>query len=471
MAGFCCALSGVNIFETKVGLVVLVVGTLFPDIDHPKSILGRLLKPLSSWINKQYGHRTVTHSLAMLLGTTFLFALVESQVAGSTRLAIIFGFAYFSHLVLDMLTLMGVPILWPFSKNPFVMPANPAWRIRTDDRRAEAIAFCIFIALGVLMQPLLRDGFWTTYNRAFGTMKHLYSEFVASEDLLEVEYRARVGSRQIEGKGIAVDASANEVILIEDEQFKSLNTTDYVVEEVIPNHTGRAYTYEDVSFAGIALDSLNELLNGEWIMEVSISGNRDFVTIADEIVTQGNKFKEEHIMQMWIEDTKHDTSEVGFVYDMDPRIGVKQAELKALKQENQQRVDDIRKMEQDIELLEEYLDRGDKPLPELDLIYADLVKTKKELAGADKPEHGRELVLAEEIAQLRRQQATKNQEKRIQHEMKLEAERPRQLSFHGSATILKIQPIQDEKETSGDGITFLDPHRLRATSGTKCRHF
>lgn len=40
-----------------------VIGGLLPDIDTPKSKIGKALKPLSVIINKSIGHRTFFHSL------------------------------------------------------------------------------------------------------------------------------------------------------------------------------------------------------------------------------------------------------------------------------------------------------------------------------------------------------------------------------------------------------------------------
>ncbi|MCB0084756.1 MAG: metal-dependent hydrolase, partial [Caldilineaceae bacterium] len=183
ITGFCSALCGVNIFSSPASIIVMVIASLLPDIDHPKSIIGRALKPIAVAINRRWGHRTITHSAVILITSTFLFALLEKATSDTSTLAIIYFFAFFSHLLLDMVTLMGVPLLYPFSKNPFVMPANPKWRIRNDDRRAETIAFCIFLLAGLFMRPLFEQGFWTTYNRTFGTLKHVVSEFHKADDL------------------------------------------------------------------------------------------------------------------------------------------------------------------------------------------------------------------------------------------------------------------------------------------------
>ena len=186
--GICSSLSGVNLFASPLQTSVAITASLLPDIDHPKSLIGTLLKPLSLTINRRYGHRTITHSGVTLIILTLAIAIIEKLATGANSLALVFFFAYFSHLMLDMMTLQGVPLLYPITKNPFVIPGNPGYRIRTGDLRAEAVMyrirtgdlraeavmFCLFLSLGLFLRPLFEHGFWTSYNRLFGTMQKSY---------------------------------------------------------------------------------------------------------------------------------------------------------------------------------------------------------------------------------------------------------------------------------------------------------
>ena len=131
--GLCCAVSEINVFEspTYIGLTAFI--SILPDIDLPKSVLGRLFHPISRWINRRYGHRTITHSVIALLAITAMVALLDHTMLHVGNLATITFFAYLSHLIFDMMTLQGVPLLYPFTKNPFVIPGNPSFRIHTGD--------------------------------------------------------------------------------------------------------------------------------------------------------------------------------------------------------------------------------------------------------------------------------------------------------------------------------------------------
>ena len=40
-----------------------ILGAIIPDIDHPRSMIGKLFSFISIPLERKYGHRTITHSL------------------------------------------------------------------------------------------------------------------------------------------------------------------------------------------------------------------------------------------------------------------------------------------------------------------------------------------------------------------------------------------------------------------------
>ncbi|AIA71218.1 metal-dependent hydrolase [Pectobacterium atrosepticum] len=87
---------------------------LLPDIDHPKSVLGQRLKWLSAPIARLFGHRGFTHSLlAIVAGIFFIQTRLPPDwpIPTDAYHAMIVG--YLSHILADMLTPSGVPLLWP----------------------------------------------------------------------------------------------------------------------------------------------------------------------------------------------------------------------------------------------------------------------------------------------------------------------------------------------------------------------
>lgn len=101
---------------------------LLPDIDHPGSVLGARLRPVSLLIELVAGHRTITHTLWFCLAVALLAgwlgrlgAVLTSGLPGSSALFLQSWFwmlvAFFgcaSHLALDALTVSGVEPLAPF---------------------------------------------------------------------------------------------------------------------------------------------------------------------------------------------------------------------------------------------------------------------------------------------------------------------------------------------------------------------
>ncbi|ACM61514.1 inner membrane protein [Caldicellulosiruptor bescii] len=94
--------------RSALSLEVAVAGisALLPDIDHPDSLLGRKIKPISWLINKLLGHRTITHSLDFAIGLCVVVLLSSNF----SYWAWMFVLGYMSHLILDSLTLSGIKL-------------------------------------------------------------------------------------------------------------------------------------------------------------------------------------------------------------------------------------------------------------------------------------------------------------------------------------------------------------------------
>jgi inner membrane protein len=86
-----------------------VAGSLLPDIDHPKSWVGRRTRPLSTAIASALGHRGITHSAIAVAGLVALLLHAGYRRGAVNALAV----GYLSHLAADMLTPQGLRLLWP----------------------------------------------------------------------------------------------------------------------------------------------------------------------------------------------------------------------------------------------------------------------------------------------------------------------------------------------------------------------
>ena len=107
-------------FERMLVLMVAILSSLLPDIDHPKSTFGSKLSFISYPITLLFGHRGITHSLLMvtLLWYWCVYNIPWDALGQRTSslcgLAFLIG--YISHLIGDILTPSGVPLLWPLRK-------------------------------------------------------------------------------------------------------------------------------------------------------------------------------------------------------------------------------------------------------------------------------------------------------------------------------------------------------------------
>lgn len=280
LTGVAAALAGVSILE-PMGIAVTAVGSVLPDIDHTKSPVGRMVPPLSKYLNRRHGHRNLTHSAVFTAALCFVLAIVESFVSDSTRYTLIFGLAYSSHILLDMFTLHGVGLFYPFVRNMAVLPGNAKYRVKTGNPRTEAgifFAFCI-VTIGAL--PLLQQGFWTSYNRTFSTPMHLVSEFGKSADLLAADYHIRRGSREEKGKGFVISPGPSVIVLFEDGLFKTIDTKTDNVLNITPEHTGRDLYFETIRFDEVSADSLAFLTMGMKILKGEVFGSREFFAMGE----------------------------------------------------------------------------------------------------------------------------------------------------------------------------------------------
>ena len=87
------------------------LGSVLPDIDTTGSGIGKMFLPLSTFLERKYGHRTITHSL---LGT-MIFALIFSPMllfhGSSFYNCLVFGIL--NHIILDAVNKTGVPLFYP----------------------------------------------------------------------------------------------------------------------------------------------------------------------------------------------------------------------------------------------------------------------------------------------------------------------------------------------------------------------
>jgi inner membrane protein len=267
--GIFAALAGQNILETPTNLACTLICTQLCDIDHLRSPISYLCRPLSRYISRRFGHRTITHSVFALV-----FVVAVAWIVGLNTW--ICGLSFFSHILLDAMTKEGVRFFYPISPHKrLVISENPKLRFSTNDYRSEIMLFGIFSALSVFTFPLTKNGFWTTYNNSFGTLKTLHSEFIKSKDLLEVDYIYQIGSEIIKGKGYCIESQEKVSTLYSNNgKWLELNDKDMVIKDLKFTHTKKPFKIDTYTFIAIPIDSLNALIASEKIVEIEVQCNQ-----------------------------------------------------------------------------------------------------------------------------------------------------------------------------------------------------
>jgi inner membrane protein len=210
-------------------ILFAVLGSIIPDIDHPRSVIGKLFLPISIPLERRYGHRSVTHSLIGWAISSVLFAVLvlfvfwilgfvlKFDVGGwdlPPRWIAAFSISYFSHLVLDMFNKRGSQMFWPDSGRD-VIPKNPKLRPESG-ARVEVLTFFILLALMFLALPISKYGIVSSLRWLLATPGSAIEEFKTMKNHTYLDFKGVMGeTRQpVEGKGEILDVSNKRLVIL-----------------------------------------------------------------------------------------------------------------------------------------------------------------------------------------------------------------------------------------------------------------
>jgi len=135
-------------FDDPMALTLLIVGSLLPDIDHPRGFLARqsyLFRRTSRGIGKFVAHRGIVHSfLAAVVATTIVWVIAISYNLEVLAVAC-FSLGFISHLAADSLNPTGIKWLQPFSK------AEVRDGIRTGSTAEKLFFLLTIVALSAIL--------------------------------------------------------------------------------------------------------------------------------------------------------------------------------------------------------------------------------------------------------------------------------------------------------------------------------
>lgn len=130
-----------------VNAATVVVASILPDVDTGSSIVGRSIPFLSRWIERTFGHRTLTHSVPFIAGLAILL-LPLLFVDKDIYFCVCIGYA--THPFLDSMTINGVKLFYPFSGVRCVFPLevnNPhRYRVQTGSRMDKTLGALFLLA-------------------------------------------------------------------------------------------------------------------------------------------------------------------------------------------------------------------------------------------------------------------------------------------------------------------------------------
>jgi inner membrane protein len=273
--GLFCSFFSINIFANPVFISVTILGSLLPDIDHTKSWIGKSVYPIAKWISRNYGHRTITHSLFFLVGIFLISIFIEKNFREDYSISTILFFSILSHFIFDMVTLAGIPLFYPFYKNPCVLPANPEMRIRSGNIRQEGIILFMFCFLTFFMQDLFANGFWSTVNNNFNDVKHQIKEYKKSPNVLNIDYDYNIYQTNYKGKGTYIQASENEMFILSQDKVLSLkkDTPGLKIILLKTSKTNSKIHESAIEINDLKESELNDLLKNKFIAAGIIYSN------------------------------------------------------------------------------------------------------------------------------------------------------------------------------------------------------
>lgn len=355
ITGISLSFFDVNIFSEPSYLGVCIVSSLLPDIDHTKSIMGKMVFPLARYLDRNFGHRTITHSLTFFIPLLIIMIFTEVNFINpyyereGLTYSMIFGFALFSHYILDMATVSGIPLFYPLMKNACVFPANPNFRFRTGNVKSEALIMCFFVIVIFSSVDLFANGFWTSYNRGFGTIMHVNREFKRQSNLLEVTYSFDLNGIKRQGKAYLLNATDFDLELYENGNIWTLSQNDNRVRNIDlkPIPTVFKYGIRSFNFNFYTESQLNDTLE---LKVVSGEINSNYLFLMDEKLVK-NEIKFTKTASPKIKTIKSDLKRL----ENDQKIAILTSKLRDLQNENAKETKGLKNLENDLKTAENAL--------------------------------------------------------------------------------------------------------------------
>lgn len=254
-------------------ILVAVIGSIIPDIDHPRSIIGKIFYPISSFLEDKFGHRTITHSFIGWAIATVIFAVLILSGVGILSFIIHFDFdiwnlvirwiaafsiSYFSHLILDMFNRRGAQMFWP-DPGRDVIPKDPKYRPPSGSK-IEIIIFTVMVFLMFLAFPVSKYGVSSSVHYLIATPSSAIEEFKSMKTHAYIDFKGYFEStkQNVQGTAEILDTDHKKLVILFDNSVYTLNeeSADIVASKVRIKKTNIPIKIEQREFADKTRDEL-----------------------------------------------------------------------------------------------------------------------------------------------------------------------------------------------------------------------
>jgi inner membrane protein len=148
-------------------LGIAAAATQLPDVDTSRSLAGRIVLPLSRFLEHRFPHRTITHSF-LATGVIAVLSLPLRWMSPGAMFwhALVIG--YFFGWFGDVFTKQGVAAFWPGTMARLVIPGNPRLRLSTGTKAEYCVLVLILCGFGFSLHLHSVGGLMRSFSSLLG---------------------------------------------------------------------------------------------------------------------------------------------------------------------------------------------------------------------------------------------------------------------------------------------------------------
>lgn len=208
--------------------LITSIAALLPDIDHTSSLFGRLFPGIAKPLMARHGHRTITHSLVIVLALmVFLLPLIWFYPLIYKGLIV----AYFSHIFIDCFNMSGIRLFYPFSQKEYISFRTESLRIKVSSGQEFTVFLVLLFSIVMLSGRTVSVSqaafsisrmFFKSYSIAYKSYRELSTSYCTAE----VTYFNSLMRRKEQIKAPVLAMSADKIILKNEEGRAVLYSQD-----------------------------------------------------------------------------------------------------------------------------------------------------------------------------------------------------------------------------------------------------